>query len=166
VTHEPPHHSLAWTLEHKTRLRRASLSLTLFGILTGIGVRCYRWFVLAVLAPQSPGYIILTIVAGVAILCALVTVHLANFPLRAWRWRAPLLGAYIAAGEALMSLLLTMAHQERLGRTLATPGDWAGSLPTLFVSRLIVVSLYALLLAGAFTALTKRKDSEEIEKRG
>jgi hypothetical protein len=154
-----PRHTIAWKIEHKTTLRRFSLSLPLYGIACGILIRLYRWGVLALITPEGWGAILITIAVGVVLICALATGHLANFTLRSWRWRAPALGALIGAGEGLASLVLTLVHQERVGRSLATMGELPGTLLNAVVTRALVVSLFAAALAVVVVGL--RKGEEE-----
>ena len=154
-----PRHSIAWTLEHKTTLRRASLSLPLYGIGGGVLIRLYRWGVLAVITPERLGPILATIAIGVALMCALAAGHLANFTLRSWRWRAPALGALMGAGEGIASLVLTLVHQERIGRSLATMAELPGTVLNAVVTRALIVSLFAAVLAVVVMGLRK---SEEV----
>ncbi len=153
-----PRHSVAWQLEHKTTLRRFSLSLPLYGLGCGVLMRLYRWGVLALLTPDGWGGILVAIAIGVAIMCALAAGHLANFTLRSWRWRAPALGALMGAGEAIASLVLTLVHQERVGRSLATMAEWPGMALNAVVTRALVVSLFAAALAVVVIGLRKNED--------
>ena len=154
-----PRHTIAWQIEHKTTLRRFSLSLPLYGVGCGILLRLYRWGVLALATPEGWGAILVAIAIGVALMCALATGHLANFTLRSWRWRAPALGALIGAGEAIASLVLTLVHQERVGRSLATMAEWPWTALNAVVTRALIVSLFAAALAVVVVGL--RKGEEE-----
>lgn len=160
-----PRHSVAWTLEHKTTLRRVSLSLPLYGIGSGVLIRLYRWGALALLTPDGWGAILITIAIGVAMMCALATGHLANFTLRSWRWRAPAFGALIGVGEALTSLVLTLVQQERVGRSLATLGEWPWTAANAIATRALIVSLFALALAAVVVGLRKSEEGRS-EERG
>jgi hypothetical protein len=153
-----PRHSIAWKLEHKTTLRRASLSLPLYGLGCGVLMRLYRWGVLALATPEGWGAILITIAIGVALMCALAAGHLANFTLRSWRWRAPALGALIGAGEGIASLVLTLVHQERVGHSLATMAEWPGTVLNAVVTRALIVSLFAAALAAVVVGLRKGEE--------
>jgi hypothetical protein len=153
-----PRHSIAWTLEHKTTLRRASLSLPLYGLGCGVLIRLYRWGVLAVVKPEGWTAILVAIAIGVALMCALAAGHLANFTLRSWRWRAPALGALIGAGEGIASLVLTLVNQERVGRSLATVSEWPGTVLNAVVTRALIVSLFAAALAVVVVGLRKNEE--------
>ena len=155
-----PRHTIAWQIEHKTRLRRFSLSLPLYGVGCGILVRLYRWGVLTLATPEAWGAILVSIAVGVALMCALATGHLANFTLRSWRWRAPALGALIGAGEGIASLVLTLLHQERVGRSLATMTEWPGTALNAVVTRALIVSLFAAVLAVVVVGLRKTEEEK------
>jgi hypothetical protein len=131
------------------------LSLPFYGVLVGILARGYRWLVLTVIAPVGLAGVLGTITIGLILLCGLAAVHLANFTLRSWRWRAPLLGAVIGLGEMAASLVLTGFGQERVGRAVATYADWPGSAVSVVASRAVVVSLFALVLAAVVVGLRK-----------
>lgn len=141
-------------------MRRVALSLPWFGVTIGVVSRIYRWIVLALLVPRAEGYILLEIAIGVALLCALCATHFANFTLRSWRWRAPALGAFVALGESVMSLALTVAHQERLGHAYATLTDWPSTIMHVLLTRVLVVSVFALVLAAVVAAMRATATAE------
>ena len=153
-----PRHSVAWKLEHKTTLRRVSLSLPLYGLGSGVLIRLYRWGVLALFTPEVWASILVAIAIGVALMCALATGHLANFTLRSWRWRAPALGALMGLGEGIASLVLTLVHQERVGRSLATMAELPGTVLNAVATRALIVSLFAAALAVVVVALRKNEE--------
>jgi hypothetical protein len=134
------------------------LSLVWVGVSTGVVVRAYRWAVLTLFDSPAWGVLLGTLVAGIVLLCALVTVHLANFTVRSWKWRAPALGACVAAGEAAASLALTVVGQERIGHATATLADWPAMAGGVAVSRVLVVSLYAMVLSAVVILLRKTAD--------
>jgi hypothetical protein len=153
-----PRHTIAWKIEHQTRLRRVVLSLPWYGLGCGVILRAYRWLVLTALAPAGWGSILITITIGVVLICALATAHLANFTLRTWRWRAPLLGAFFGLGESLASLVLTLLGQERMGRSAATLAEWPATLLNVLLTRTVIVSLFALALGAVVVGLRERAD--------
>jgi hypothetical protein len=142
-----PRRRIAWHLEEPSALRRWTLALVPFALLTGLVLRGYRWMVLAVLQPDRPLLLVVAVVAGIAMLGALAAGHLANYPLRSWKWRAPLFGALVAVGESVASLVLTAVGQERSGRAIATWADWFPMTLTILLTRVLVVALFALVLA-------------------
>jgi hypothetical protein len=155
-----PVHTVEWKAEEQTALRRLSLSLPWFGFVSGVALHAYRWAALSAFAPRALGVILVEVALGVALMCALTAGHLANFTLRSWRWRAPALGGFIALGESVTGLLLTLLHQERLGRADATFADWPASVLTTLVTRVLIVSLFALILSVVVVALRKTVETE------
>jgi hypothetical protein len=138
-----------------TRRHGARLPLPWYGVSVGVLLHLYRWLVLVVAQPSSWITALGALVFGIVLLCALSAAHLALHAPHSWRWRAPALGAFTALGETIASLVLTLAHQERVGRTVATLGDWPQMALNILLTRVLVVSLFALVLAIVFTALQK-----------
>lgn len=150
-----PRHTKQWTIQELSAWRRLSVSRLGSGVAIGVIVRGYRWLMLTLFPSPSGALVLVLLVSGLALLCGLATLHLANFTLRSWRTRAPLLGVIIALGEAATSLVLVALGQERIGRVVATFGDWPSIAFGILYSRLIVVSLFALVLAAAVLVLRK-----------
>lgn len=150
-----PRHSIAWKIEELTAGRRLVLALPLFATGAGVVLRLYLWAALGAAAAWGWAVVLVVLIAGVAMLCGLATLHLANFTLRAWRWRAPAFGAYVALGEVATSLVLTLLGQERVRGVTATLADWVPTSLTTLVTRVVAVSLYALVLAAVVTALRR-----------
>ncbi len=142
-----PRQRIVWNLEEPSVLRRLTLAVVPFALLTGFALRGYRWMVLAVLQPDRALLLVIAVLAGVAMLGAMAAGHLANYPLRSWKWRAPAFGALAAAGESLASLTLTVLGQERVGRSVATWADWLPMSLTILITRVLVVALFAAVLA-------------------
>jgi hypothetical protein len=153
-----PRQSVIWKLEEKTTLQRITLNLAWYGVAIGVVMRLYRWAVLAVIAPESLGAVLGTIGFGVILMCALVTGHLANRSLKSWPWRVPAIGALVALGESVTSLVLTLVHQERMGRDMATLPDWPGSAVSILLSRVVIVGVFGLVLSGVVVAVRKATD--------
>jgi len=158
-----PVHTIEWKAQQQTAWRRFSLSLPWFGFASGLVLHAYRWAALSALVPRQLGVILAEVAIGVALMCVFTTGHLANYTLRSWRWRAPALGAFIALGESVAALVLTLLHMEQLGRADATLADWPASVLTILLTRVVVVSLFALVLSVVVAAL--RKTVERSEER-
>ena len=158
-----PRQSVIWKLEEKTTLQRITLNLAWYGVGIGVVMRLYRWGVLVAIAPESLGAVLGTIGFGVILLCVLVTGHLANRSLKSWPWRVPAIAALITLGESVTSLVLTLLHQERLGRGPATLADWPGSVVSILVSRVLIVFVFALVLSGVVVAIRKAADRTEMK---
>jgi hypothetical protein len=150
-----PRHTQQWAIQELSAVRRLSVSLLWFGVCAGVVVRGYRWAAMSLLPTQTGGVLLGSIMVGLALLCGLATLHLANFTLRSWRWRAPALGALIGVGESAASLVLTVVGQERLGSTVAVLSDWPDVAVGVVLSRAVVVSLFALVLAAVVVVLRR-----------
>lgn len=150
-----PRHTQQFHIQDLSAWRRLALSLPWFGVLIGVVVRLYRWGAFVLFPTPSGAQVLALLLVGVAVLFGLSTLHLANYTLRAWRFRAPLLGAFVAVGEAATSLVLTLAGQERIARMTATLADWPSSAIQILVSRVVVISLFALALAAAVIVLRR-----------
>ncbi len=141
-----PRETLEWHIHEPARVRRFSLSLVRMAIFTGVTIRLYR---LLVLAFGGGGWVVIASVAGgLMILLGLATAHLGNYPVRYWLWRAPLFGALEAATELAVSALLIAGGMERMGSAYAHWHDWFADLLPTFMARVLLVSVFAVLLAG------------------
>ena len=124
---------------------RLAGSVVEMALVTGVVIRLYRALVLT--HAGSGLYIGAMFLLGSAFVLLMATVHLSRFPLREWRWRAPVFGVLESAFESIVSLGLIAANREPLGTGAATFGDWPGIATTIFVRHVIVISAFALLLA-------------------
>jgi hypothetical protein len=138
-------------LEEPTVVRKFSLNVLAMALLTGASLRLYRAAILQFGWSNSWIWIAGTFLGGVAILFLLAALHLGNYPVRAWLWRAPLFAVLEAATEIAVSLALTLAGLERIGSLTATLEDWQGSAAKLAVVRIVGITLFALLLAFVST---------------
>lgn len=133
--------------------RRLGLSLPAMAILTGVSLRLYRALVLTFGWSDSWLWIAGTFIGGAMILFLMATLHLGNYPARAWWWRAPVFALVEAGTEILVSLALTYLGLEVVGSMQATIEDWqVTSLRTLSF-RFAGISLFALVLAVVSTVV-------------
>lgn len=132
--------------EEPSAFRALTLSVLEIGLLTGVVLRIFRSVVLTH-GSNSWWYLGGTFAIGAIFLCAMATMHLANYPLRRWLWRAPMLGVLIAAGEMATSLLLILIGREPTGSGRAELADWPGMAGNAVLYRLTAVCGWALLLA-------------------
>lgn len=140
-------------LEEPSVWRKLSLSLVAMAVLTGAGLRSYRALVLTFGWSDSWLWIAGTFIGGAMFLFLMATLHLGNFPTRAWWWRAPVFAVAEATTEILVSLALTFLGLEVVGSMQATIEDWqVTSLRTLFF-RFAGISLFALVLALVSTVV-------------
>ena len=143
-----PRHTVAWKLEEPTALRRLTLSLVEMAVLTGIVVRLIRSLALT----NAPGGSLLWVAAAYAVpvvlLCTMLTLHLGNYTLRQWTWRAPAFVALEVAAEMAVSLVLILAHREPLGSERAELAHWPSMAVQTAIVNFVTVIVFATLLAG------------------
>jgi hypothetical protein len=142
-----PRQTVAWKLQETPGFRRLTLSLLEMGVVTGVLLRVYRAFALAN-APDHWLYFGVSIAVGVLFLCAMATMHLGNYPVRHWLWRAPAFVGIEVATEMAMSALLILLHRERYGSQRAELGHWTSMAMQTLVYRFVVVASFALVLAA------------------
>lgn len=143
-----PRHTVEWRLEEPPAFRKLSLSLVEMAVLTGVALRLYRAIVVGAMAQADWLFVTGTLALGVGFLLGMATLHLGNYPVHRWLWRAPLFALVAAAAEMLVSLLLILVRREPLGTGWATLRDWPGMAGSVVLGRVLAVSLFALLLAG------------------
>ena len=140
-----PLETLEWHTLEPTALRRLSISLVPMALFAGAVLRLVRVASLH----QTGLTVLLAWIVGLALLATFVTLHLGNFPLRQWVWRAPTFALVQTVASLLTSALFVAIGMERIG---STPMGWAqwrmDMLPTL-VRNMIAVCAYALMLAAA-----------------
>lgn len=159
-----PKHTVQWHFEEPTVLRRFSLNLVEMAALTGVLLRLYR----AVVTTQSSGswVWVAAFAGGIVLLCLMATLHLANYPLQRWVWRAPLFVLVEVAAEALTSLALIALKREPTGTARAEFGDWLPMMGSALWTRAAIVLAWALVLAGVVwivrhTVLREERIEEE-----
>jgi hypothetical protein len=131
--------------------RRLSVSLLEIGLVTGVVLRLLR-----ALAHSTSGWAYVTAWSTLLLLLLLMaTAHPANFTVRQWVWRAPAFGAVEAVGEMLASALLIALGREPLGTSRARFGDWPGLAASTVVSRVLAVSVWAMLLAAVVVVVRR-----------
>lgn len=133
--------------------RKVSLSLPVMGLLTGASLRAYRAFVLTFGWSDSWLWIGGTFIGGAAILFLMATLHLGNYPARAWWWRAPLFALMEAGTEIMVSLALTMLGLEVVGSMSATIEDWQVTAVRTLFFRVVGITLFAVVLALVSTVV-------------
>jgi len=143
-----PQHTVEFKIEEPPAFRKFTMSIAEMAIVTGVLFRLYRALSMTVGPTANWLYFGGTFVLGVLFILGMATLHLGNFPLHPWLWRAPVFAALEAAAEAVTSFFLILAHREPIGSERAHPHDWLEIAATTFVWRLVVVCLFALLLAG------------------
>ena len=119
-----PRHFIAWRLEQPPAIRRLTLSLPQMALVTGIVMRLWRSYVLTHGSPESWAWVGGTFLAGAGFLFLMCAIHLGNFTLRNWLWRAPAFAVLESGTEIVMSLALTTVNLAEIpppNRTELTP---------------------------------------------
>jgi hypothetical protein len=150
-----PKHSVQWHFEEPTILRRFSLNLWEVAILTGIVLRLYRALVITAGSTSSWLWAGGTFALGLLVLCAAATIHLANYPIQRWLWRAPLFAVVEVAAESATALMLIGFGREPSGSARAEWSDWLPMAATSLWTRLIIVCGWALFLAAAVSTVRR-----------
>ncbi len=138
---------MAWRLQEPPALRRVSLSLPEMALITGVLMRLWRSFVLTHGASDSWSWVGGTFLGGVIFLFAMLTLHLGNYTLRNWTWRAPVFAVLESGTEIVMSLALTTLGLEPLGSETAELSDWLPTATRILFWRLIGIVLFTAVLA-------------------
>lgn len=139
--------------EEPAFLRKVSLSLPIMAILTGAGLRSYRALVVGFGWSDSWLWIAGTFIGGAVFLFLMATLHLGNYPARAWWWRAPLFALLEAGTEILVSLGLTLLGLEQVGSMVATLEDWQVSSARIAFFRIAGITVFAVVLALVSTVV-------------
>jgi hypothetical protein len=140
-------------IEEPGIVRKLSLNVVVMALITGASLRLYRAAILQFGWSNSWLWIAGTFLGGVAILFLLTTLHIGNYPVRHWFWRAPLFAVLEAAVEIGVSLALTVWGLERIGSLTATLEDWQGSAFKIALVRVGGIMLFTLLLALVSTVV-------------
>lgn len=143
-----PRHTVVWKLQETPGFRRLTLSLVEMALVTGVLLRVYRAFVLANSSGDGWLYIAGTYALGVLFLCGMATLHLGNYPVRHWLWRAPAFVGIEVAAQMTVSALLILLHRERYGSASATFGDWPAMAANALVYNFLTLGSFALVLAA------------------
>jgi hypothetical protein len=132
--------------------RAVTLSTVETALLTGVIVRAFRALMLTrgahVDADSGWIYLAATIGLGAFVLCGMLTLHLANFPVRRWPWRVLAFALVESAAEMAVSAALIAAGREPLGTSGRAHWHDFGSLAagTLLV-RVVALGVFAAVLA-------------------
>jgi hypothetical protein len=136
----------SFKLDEARAFRRLSYSVVEMAVVTAVVLRVYRALVLSLAG--NVFFLGVSFAIGFVVLFGMVTLHLGNFTVRRWLWRAPLFALIEAAAESVTSLGLIAIHREPLGSARATFADWPGIVGAIFTWRLSAIVVFALILAG------------------
>ena len=142
-----PRRTLSFKIEKPAPLRQASLSLPYMALLTGVPLRLWRSYVLTHGAADSWLWVGGTFLIGMVFLFLMLTIHLGNYTLRHWTWRAPAFAILESGAEIGMSLALTTFGLEPLGADRAELSDWLSESARTLIVRMVSIVLFVLVLA-------------------
>lgn len=147
-----PRDTTHWAAVQLPAWRAVTLSTIEMAALTGVVARAFRALMLTrgahVAAESGWMYLAATIGLVALVMCAMLTVHLANFPVRRWPWRVLLFAVVEAAAEMVVSALLIAAGREPLGTTgRAHWHDFASLAAITFGVRVVFLAAFAGALA-------------------
>lgn len=138
----------AFRIEEAPAFRRFTMSIVEMALVTGVVLRLGRALALTAGPNDNLIFIAGAVAAGLIWLCSMATLHLGNYTLTRWIWRAPAFVLLEAIAEALTSLGLIALHREPVGSARATFADWPALTASTFLWRLIAILAYAAVLAG------------------
>lgn len=158
-----PHDTVVWATHEISQLRAATLSAVVSGAVTGVLVRLVR--LAAFVGDAGPLVYLAAWVVGLVVLCGMLTVHLAHYPIRRWPLRvAAFLLAEVTA-EMATSALLIVAGIERRGTGAAHLHDLPDMATTTFVVRGVILILFAAVLAATVQLVRSRLPKHTPEHR-
>jgi len=91
------------------------------------------------------------------VLLGMATVHLAQYPVRQWLWRAPAFAGIEVVAGALTSLVLIATNRERIGTVQAGFSDWPLMVVSMLAWHLVMVCLFAFALGGIVQWVRRRE---------
>ncbi|MEP6618277.1 MAG: hypothetical protein ABJE47_03135 [bacterium] len=157
-----PRQTIEWRVEEPPAFRRLSLSLLEMALITGVVLRLTRALTFT-LGGTSWLYYGIAFVFGTLLLIGMTTAHLANFPVRAWSWRAPLFALVEVVGEMTTSLLLIALRREPEGTARADFHDWPSMSFRALVQSELSICVWALVLAAAIIFVRRSGMARDVD---
>ena len=134
--------------------RTMSLRVVEMATLTGVLLRALRALTLA--RSPSTGVTAIAFALGASVLFGMLTLHLANFPVRRWPWRVLAFAVVETVAEMVVSVVLVALHREPMGTTgRAVWSDLPSMALTTLEWRVVSLALFALVL-GVIVQLVRR----------
>lgn len=143
----------ALTLPAPGSFRTLSRSLAEMAAITGVVIRLGRSLLLAPDAASSPLLVWAVYLVGAVFLLGMTAVHLSNFTVRRWLWRAPAFAVAEVAAELMTSALLIAVGREPWGTGVAEFHDWPTIAAAALLFRTLLVLPFALALAAVVQAV-------------
>ena len=143
-----PHVTGSFRIEEAPAFRRFTMSIVEMAVVTGVLLRLGRAVVLTAGPNDNLLFFGGAVAVGLIWLCGMATLHLGNFTLTRWIWRAPAFVILEATVESLTSLARIALGKEAVGSARAAFADWPALTASTFLWRLIAVLAYSAVLAG------------------
>jgi hypothetical protein len=155
-----------WTPPEPTAFQKVAQSLVEVSLITGLLIRLFRAVILTHGAPDNLLYLGGAFAIGAIFLLGMMTIHLSRVPLNQWAWRAPAFALLESLAEAAVSLGLISAAREPLGSARAEMHDWPGMAVSIFITRFVVLCVFALLLGLIVQRLRSSAVAKERSRSG
>jgi hypothetical protein len=157
-----PRSTIEWHVEEPPAFRRLSISLIEMALITGVVLRILRALAFTY-GRASWLYYGLAFIVGTLFLLGMTTAHLANFPVRAWGWRAPVFALVEVMGEMATSLALIALHREPEGTARAEFHDWPSMALRALLQSELTICIWALLLAGVIVFVRRTRMASVVD---
>jgi hypothetical protein len=147
-----PRDTTHWPTVQLPAWRAVTLSTVETAAITGVVARAFRALMLTrgahVAAESGWMYLAATIGLVAFVMCAMLTLHLSNFPVRRWPWRVLLFALVEAGAEMIVSAILIAAGREPLGTSgRAHWHDFASLAGITLLVRVVALGVFAAVLA-------------------
>lgn len=136
-----------WENRGPAAFRKLAFSLFDMALVTAVVTRFGRAALLANAGEGSGLLFAAAFMLGALFLFTMTTLHLGNFPVRHWTWRAPAFALLEGFFEAVASLGLILLGREPYGSGRAVVDDWPSIALRIMSWRLVAITVFALLLA-------------------
>ena len=143
-----PRETGAFALPAPGTFRTLSRSLVEMAAITGVVVRLARSLFLSQSPAPSPLALWAVYVLGGALILGMAVLHLSNYTVRRWLWRAPAFVLVEVAAEMLVSVLLIAVEREPSGTGSAHLHDWPAIAASTLIFRGLLVLPFILVLGG------------------
>ena len=147
-----PKDVIHWGEERLHPLRAFAIRTVEPAGITGVLLRLWR---AALLASSNWVLFVGGLVVGVLFLCAMLTWHLGNFPVKRWPPRVALFLVIEVFAEMGTSSLLIVFSRERVGSRVAAWPDWWPMAGQTLLERTLVLVVFTFVL-GASVQLVRR----------
>jgi hypothetical protein len=137
-----------WDEAGPTAFRKLAFSILDMALVTGVMLRLGRAVLLASAGSTSGTVFATGFAVGSLFLFGMTAIHLGNFPLRHWVWRAPVFALLVGVVESGTSLILIALGREPYGSARATYLDWLPMALNTLTWRMVATVPFAIALAA------------------